>query len=547
MSLRISVGLLSIVLAGAFFAAQPKADTKDWMACTAMPARACVLDRALDVSRAMGTDSWRINALIAIAEAQAAAQRRRETAAASEDALQMLNALGVDRSWRASALGRIAAAQSRAGLTTEAAVTMGDALQIIQSLEDDGTRVFLYFDLVSMARDQAEAGNFSEAMRLVQAITNEHDRARAMVAVARGHAQAGDLTEALRTARLVAGQDAAEALKSIGDAQMQAGLRREAATTWAEASSSVPQSRPSSLSLHAEWELLVSIAQSQAKAGLLQDARVSFERALQAAQSDFPVFNMAAPSAVQRIDAVIAVAEAEASSGLSGEAAEAFALAQRLVAALGREDLRSSWPHWQAYSFAALAAGQARAGLAKNANAAIEAAMPLAETIPERVGLKDPGRAGVLSLIASAHASTGNVAAAKQIISLIKQDGRRDEPIKALAKAGHVNEALRLAASDEDEGVREIILRSIAMEPSNASQLSQIKEIATSIRDGSSRARALGAVAQAQARAGLRSEAGQTIAEVARIAAEIKQDTSRRRTLAVVIDKLCAFASELPD
>src|SRR5262245_35064010 len=85
LSLRISMGLLSIVLAGAFFAAQPKADTKDWMACTAMPGRACVLDRALDASRAMATDSWRVNALIAIAAAQAAAHRRRETAAVSED------------------------------------------------------------------------------------------------------------------------------------------------------------------------------------------------------------------------------------------------------------------------------------------------------------------------------------------------------------------------------------------------------------------------------------------------------------------------------
>jgi tetratricopeptide (TPR) repeat protein len=556
MSLRISMGLLSIVLAGAFFAAQPKADTKDWMACTATPGRACVLDHALDVSRAMSTDSWRVNALISIAAAQAATQRRRETAAASEDAVQMLNVGGIDGRWRANALGRIAAAQSRAGLKTEAAVTIGDALQIIQSLGDDnGIRVFTDFDLVAMAGDQAEAGNSSEAMRVVQAITSEHLRARAIGAVARGQARAGDFTEALRTARLVAGRDAAEALKSIGDAQMQAGLRREAATTWAEASSSVPRSRFSSLSLRAEFELLVSIAESQAKAGLPQDARDTFDRALQAAQSDFPVINMAPPSAVQRIDAVIAVAEAEARSGMPGEAAEAFALAQRLVAALGQEDLRSSYRtdvaerrrQWQAYSFAALAAGQARAGLAKNATAAIEAAMPLAETISERVGLDHRGRDGVLSLIASAHASAGNVAAVMQIIPRLKQGWNRVEPIKALAKAGHVIEALRLAASVEDEGERAIILRSIAMEPSNANQLSQIKEMATSIRDGYSRARALGAVAQSQARAGLRSDAGQTIAEVVRIADEIKQDTSRRQTLAMVIGELCAFASELPD
>jgi hypothetical protein len=127
---------------------------------------------------------------------------------------------------------RIAAAQSRAGLTIEAAVTIGDALQIIRSLGDD--TVFTDFDVVPMAGDQAEAGNFSKAMRVVQAITSEQTRARAIVAVARGQARAGDIAEALRTARLVAARDAAEALKIIGDAQMQAGRWREAATTWAK-------------------------------------------------------------------------------------------------------------------------------------------------------------------------------------------------------------------------------------------------------------------------------------------------------------------------
>jgi hypothetical protein len=172
--------------------------------------------------------------------------------------------------------------------------------------------------------------------------------------------------------------------------------------------------------------------------------------------------------------------------------------------------------------------------------------MPLAETISERVGLDHPGRDGVLSLIASAHASARNVTAAMQIIPLIRRDGARVKPIEALAKAGHVVEALRFAASVEDEHERAIVLRSIAMELSNASQLSQIKEITTSIRDGYWRAHALRAVAQAQARAGLRSDAGQTIAELARIAGEIEQDTSSGQ-LWLVVNQLCAFASELPD
>jgi hypothetical protein len=160
MSLRISMSLLSIVLAGTFFAPQVRADTKDWTACTATPGRACVLDRALDVSRAMSVGGWRVNALISIAAAQAAAHRRRETAAASEDAVQVLNAAGEDGRWRANALGRIAAAQSRAGLTTEAAVTIGDALQMIRSLGDDtGTKV-TDFDLGFNGRQSGGSRQF---------------------------------------------------------------------------------------------------------------------------------------------------------------------------------------------------------------------------------------------------------------------------------------------------------------------------------------------------------------------------------------------------
>jgi hypothetical protein len=271
MSLRISISLLSIVLAGAFFAAQARADADNWTACTATPGRACVLDRALDISRAMSMDGWRVDALISIAAAQAAAHRRSETASVTQDAVRVLNAVGSDSRSRANALGRIAAAQSRAGLTAEAAATIGDALQIIRPLGNVTGAEFTDFDLASMAGDQAEAGNFSAAMRVVQAITSEQIRAGAIVAVARGQARAGDVTEALRTVRPVATLDAAAALKYIGDAQMQAGLRREAATTSAEASLSV--ARWQVLLPSTSVELLVSMAESQAKAGLVQDAR----------------------------------------------------------------------------------------------------------------------------------------------------------------------------------------------------------------------------------------------------------------------------------
>jgi len=559
MSSRVSVGLFAIAVASSFFApsaALPQGADAAWATCIAAPNRACVLDEAMVVARAITTDGSRVYPLISIAMAHAKSGRRQEAAAASAEAMRVLNAAGEDARWRGGALGSIAAVQAKAGMTAEASATIGQALEIVESIRDVATvKEFLDFDLVAIARDQAEAGNFAEALRVARAIKSEWERAKAIGFVARGHAEAGDFAEALRLARIIAQRDTGDVLKSIADAQMKAGLKQDAAHAWVAAAKLAQSQAHRDLDVDEPVKILLSIADSQAKADLTNDAGDTFERALQAAQSIMASINMAPPPIVERIEAIIEVAGAEARAGMSSEAAAAFELARGLAGTIEQSqwktfspgDITAARAQWRAYSFAAIAAGQARAGLARDAAVTIEQAMPLAQSIEERVELDQPGRAHVLYLIASAQAHVGNSSAAAQIVPLISQGPFRAMAIESLAKAGAVAEALHLAPSVEDERDRSMMLASMALEPSNTGDLAGIVAVAAAIKDAYCRAHALVAVAQALAKAGQLSEAGATIDEVTRIAWSIESGIGHDQTLGQIVDQLCAVAKVLPN
>jgi hypothetical protein len=554
MSLRVSIGLFAIALASSFFApstAQFQGANATWAACVAALNAACVLDEAVVVSRAMTTGGWRVYSLISVAEAQAEGRRKQEAAAASAEATAVLNAAreGTDARWRANALGSIAAAQAKAGLQAEASATIGQVLETVQSIKD--VEAFVDFDLVSIARGQAEAGNFAEALRVAHSIKGERGRAEAIGSVARGRARAGDFAEALRLAEAIAQWEDGDVLKFIADEKMKVGLKTEAAGHL-DAAARLAQSHRNLLD--GNVKILLSIADSQAKARLTNDARDTFQLALQAAQSIEMSFNMAPPPIVERIEAIIEVAEAEARAGMSGEAAAAFDLARELVSAISQthwktlqpDDITAERVQWQAYSFAAIAAGQARAGLSKEANVTIEQAMPLALSSNERESLNLIGRrAQILYLIASAQANVGNFVAAVQIVSLIKRDEFRAEALKSVAEAGQVAEVLQLARSVEVERERALMLASIAAEPSNVSELARIVAIATDIKDAYWRAHTLGSVAQAQAKAGQLSEAGTTIDNVSRIAWSMEPGIGRDQALGQIVDQLCGVAKAL--
>ena len=399
---RFSIGVLATFLA--ITRSDPSLADASWISCVAAPTRGCVLDRALEVSRESG--GWRVSALIAIAEAQAVAASRLQVAAISDEAVEVLSATHEEGRWRATALGRLAAAQARAGLAEKAHAVIGQALQIIQSVGEVGAAK--ESDLVKIARDQAEAGNFEEALRVQAFITSKWLQAEVIAAMARAQAKAGRFAEALRLAGTIASEDTGELLKSIADEQVKSWLRNEASSTLAEAAR-LAISR-------AHWiddghvKLLVSIASSQAKLDLISEARHTFDAALEASQSIQVAINMMPPPIVQRIDAVIDVAEAEARLGMAERAAAAFAFARQLTDSIAQEKWRkppydnalSAQHQWRAYAFAAIANGQSRAGLVQDANMTIELALQLVQTIDDRVPPDLPSRARVLSLIASA-------------------------------------------------------------------------------------------------------------------------------------------------
>jgi tetratricopeptide (TPR) repeat protein len=552
-----SIGLLAIVLASSLIApsaAQPQNADAGWAACVTAPNRACMLDEAMVVARIITSDRERVDPLLSIAKVQAASGRSAEAEPTIAEAMRVLNVAGGDARWRANALGAIAAAQAKAGLTAEAGATIGQALQLFDSITD-ATEASRDYDLVSIARGQAEAGNLAEALRVARTVKGEWRRAEAIGFAARGRAQAGDFAGAVLLAQAIARWDTGEVLQSIAEAQMTAGLEEEATDTLVAAAGLAQSHAHRTLDVYKPVAILLSIAASQAKAGLTSDARDTFGRALQVAQSIEMSIGMAPPPIVERIEAIITVAEAEARAGMSDAAKAAFEQALGLTGEIEQSqwgtfapnDITTERRQWRTHSLAALAAGQARAGLTTDATITIEQAMPLAQSLDERSGLFYPGRAEVLSLIASAQAHVGNFAAAAHIVPLIGDGYYRARAVAAIAEVGQVDEALRLAPSVEDERDRGMMLAAMVPQLSNRDELARAEAIAATIKHPHWRVHALGPVARMQAKAGQFREAATTIGKVAAIATSIEPGLGRDQTLGQVIDQLCAVAEALPN
>jgi tetratricopeptide (TPR) repeat protein len=533
----------------AIFCSEPLLADPSWTSCAAAPTRGCVLDQALEISRESG--GWRINALTAIAEAQAAGSQRLHVAAISDEAVQVLDATHEDGRRRAVALSRLAAAQARAGLTEKAHAIIGQAIEIVQSVDE--ADAFKQSDLVEIASGQAEAGNSEDALRVLGLITKRESQAIVIGSIAREQAKAGRFADALKLAETIAREDTGEVLKFIADEQIKSGLKNEARSTLAEAAELA--------SSRTHWingdrvKLLVSIASSQANLDLITEALSTLDAALQVSQSIELSMGMAPPPIVQRINAVIDVAEAEARLGTVERAAADFVLARQLTEAIDQEKWqRRSYDnvllaqrHWRAYAFAAIANAQSKAGLLEDAKMTIEIAMPLAQSIDDRVPPDLPGRAQVLSLIASAQVKLDRTSAVAELVPLIKQDSWRAKVLEGIALAGRTDEALHLASFVDDERDRAMLLSTIADGLSRAHDLSGVAAVANSIKDGYWRAHATGAVARAQARMGLWSDAGATIDRLAKIVAAIDQGSSRDQAIEEVVEQLCAFAKLLPD
>ena len=139
-------------------AAQPAADA-GWNECVKTPTRACVLRRAVEVARTI--DAPRV---------------------------------------AAADLSRIAEAQSKAGLSAEAAGTIAQCLQVAASFADVRDRDVV---METIAKLQAEAGKFADALDSVGSMRNPYLQALALGAIAVVEGKAGRLDEALRRVQAI--------------------------------------------------------------------------------------------------------------------------------------------------------------------------------------------------------------------------------------------------------------------------------------------------------------------------------------------------------
>jgi tetratricopeptide (TPR) repeat protein len=195
-------------------------------------------------------------------------------------------------------LCNIAKAQVRAGQTAKAAVTFDEALRLAQAPTgmmgfDDGRLMAPV--LADVADAQREAGltaaareTLDRAATLAEAVT-DGDRVLVLARLAEARAKAGDdiapdiFARALSIARALPDVQRdprryhlrVYALKDVAVAQARAGLRNDAASTFAEAAGVVAQ----------DWPVLSSIGVAQQKAGFITEAAATFVQALVAPPS----------------------------------------------------------------------------------------------------------------------------------------------------------------------------------------------------------------------------------------------------------------------
>jgi tetratricopeptide (TPR) repeat protein len=389
------------------------ADAQDvgtpWDTCLKAPVRACILDEALALALSINgkgqrarllrdiTEAWAkggdlyqasrvallipdgppMSVLLAIAEAQAKAGRRKDAGETIERVLDRAYPLK-DRLERAQWLHAISKAQTQTGATTEAAVTFDQALQSAQSFRIEGRpKAFIAHSLdgllKALATEQADAGQIMEALQIA-------------------HSMKYDL------------KARAEALRAISAVQTKAGSTREAAATLDEALGVVrqAQSSPELWAGRYDWdwrifiEMLCDIAKMQARSGMMEKAAATFDEALQVVPTiqDSVAGKRDWATAVALTD----IAESQREAGLTSAALATLDRAVEAAGAAKQDYKREYWFGGLAGRSALAKAGvaQARAGLAAAAattiDLAIERARALGQGSVQAVALSDIAR-----------------------------------------------------------------------------------------------------------------------------------------------------------
>jgi len=442
-----------LALLGISPAVAVEASGQSWDDCLKAPDRDCVLNEATDLLYLMDHTERRAAVTGSIAETRAKAG---EIGKAAQLAQQLPERALI----RITALREIAAAQARAARRDEAQATFAAALQLAFGWKDPLERGEV---LYAIAVAQADATmkpaadiTFDQALQAAQAVrivgekgrivlpSPESRLARLLRSLAMHAAETGETTQALKIARSIPYDVATrvETLLAIADFQMRAGASPEAALDEALVVAHYPGSnmaqwpsfRDSGIMMKGGSDnvhLLCDIARAQARAGFKDDARATFDEALQTIVGALalPPSTTALPTA--SANALADISDAQREAGLTSAAHETLYRAAMAADATTPDSAR-------AIALARVAEVRSRA--ADPAPDYFARALAVARTLDDRVA------ASVLAAIASAEARVGLRDAAAgtfaEAIGLAHEDGRRLRDVAAAqSRAGLVRES----------------------------------------------------------------------------------------------------------
>ena len=399
-----------------------------------------------------------------------------------------------------------------------------------------------------------------------------------------------------RTARALAdtiddAQERAQALRTIAQAQAEAGDKTEARETFTVATRAAKRiSSPGSSLGYGRAEALASIARAQAESGDAAAAKDTFVEAIQTtAQITSPLERARVVREITRAQTqaglvapvrtllVNEVANAvHAAERIANENLRALALSHVVEAQAEAGDIDRARgtarlirdPSWRSVNLRTIAKALARAGDEAGARAAwgntIEAiehiddgcrrAMNLAYTVEAQVevGHIDEARrmarriddscpnasAFALKVIVEALATTGDVAGAQDFVARVKHASIPDsvwgDIAAGQAEAGDIHESLRTARQIDDATVRDRVFFNIVRVQAETRDAVRALQTTEQIDDPYWRAWALRDIAAARAETGGGVEAKEILATAMQAARQIDFDSSRHLALRVI-------------
>lgn len=579
--------------------------------------RAVVLKRAKEIAAKVDAPAARGDALTAIAAALVPSGQFAEILALREQALREADA-GRSPDWRATLHAGLGVALSKLGRSSEAALQFEEALRLVSMAPADTRGITLN----GIAEEQALAGLKAEAkigfVRAQAAILQDDDlfsRAYKLEMVAASEANYGMVSEALETlakARetgLASGNDyfdPARAAVQIAEILHKAGLKAEAADT-------LTRAWPSVLAIKNDYmrpRAAAQIAEAQAAMSLTAASATSFDEAVKIATAiadegtrDYAIAAVAASQATvgnteaaKRIAASLAndsvratafrdVVTALASAGRfedalrvepmitdPNERVRALIDVGAAYAARGRSDdadsqLRRGLAlaaeitdlYWRALLMGDVAVGFVRAGLARQAEAALAAAMKEVPAVD--AGLRGyvmihlanaQAKAGMLAQAAAtfdsarmlAQSDTDAEARARRLQEIeserAKAPNAADEMLPAIveahAHAGRVADAVRVALSRKGDQEGDQLLQAIVTILTATGRTAAAAGILPALRTADYRVRAHLAIAEAHKKAGASTDADAAIDGALTNIALIQDGQSRAGALYAVLE-----------